>query len=144
MNIAPKGLFTLTAEGVGDQGEVDEGEEDAVELVDAGGDPAVVFEPAEEPFDDIALFVEHAVVLPGLAAGAERRHDRAPARRDSQPAGLVALAGAIHQQRRAARLRAQICSSRLRSTQRPACVGPCASARSAPAASARYQSCPIR
>ena len=79
-----------------------EAEEDEVELVVAGGDPAEALEPAEEAFDLAAAAVEFAVVGPGRVAVAGRRNDGPVAQLASQLAGLVAVIGAVHDQRRTA------------------------------------------
>ena len=59
---------------------MDEAEEDEVEFVVAGGDPAEALEPAEEALDLVASAVEFAVVGPGRVAVAGRRDDRAVAK----------------------------------------------------------------
>ena len=46
---------------------MDEGKEDSVEIVVAGGDAAQALEPTEEPLDLIAVSVECAVVVTKLA-----------------------------------------------------------------------------
>lgn len=58
-----------------DNCQMDEGEEDDVELVVAGGDASEALEPAKEPFDQIAASIEVVVVGPGLSALGDRRHD---------------------------------------------------------------------
>ena len=49
---------------------MDEGEEDSVEIVVAGGGAAEAFEPTEELLDLVAVPVERAVVVPRLALAA--------------------------------------------------------------------------
>ena len=52
---------------------MDEAEEEGVELVAAGGEAPEALKPAEQPLDDVALFVEFTVVLPEFAALRPRR-----------------------------------------------------------------------
>ena len=93
-------MLTLS-KGFDDEGEVEEAEEEDIEFLEAGEDSAEAFEPPEEPLDFVALFVESAVVFPGLDAVGLWRNDRDHAQAEHQLPGFVALVGAIHQQRQA-------------------------------------------
>jgi hypothetical protein len=93
-------VFTLS-KCLDDEGEVEEGEEEYVELFEAGEDSSEAFEPAEEPFDLISFSVEAAVVLPRFDAVGLRRHDGDHAQAEHKLSGLIAFVGTIHQQRKA-------------------------------------------
>ena len=86
---------------------MDEPEEDEIEFVVAGGDPAEVLEPPEEAVDLIASTVEFTVVGPCPVAVAGQRNNRELAQVPGQLAMLVAVIGAVHDQRRASDGRAE-------------------------------------
>ena len=88
-----------TTEGLHDEGEVEEGEEHDVALVEAGEDAAEPLEPTEESLDLVAAAIEHAVVFPRLQAAALGWHDGNPSKIQSQLACLIVLIGAVHEQR---------------------------------------------
>jgi hypothetical protein len=98
-------VLTL-AKGLDDKGEVEEGEEEHVEFLEAGEEAAEAFQPGEEPLDLIALLVESGVVLPWLDGVGLWGNDRAQA--EHQLSGLIALIGAVHQPRKAFWHRPQI------------------------------------
>lgn len=56
-------MLTLS-ERFDDEGEGDEGEEDAVQFLEAGEDAAENLQPAEEAFDFIAFSIECLIVAP--------------------------------------------------------------------------------
>jgi hypothetical protein len=95
-------VLTL-AKGFDDEGEGEKAEEQDIEFLEAGEDAPVAFESAEEPFDLIALSVESAIVTPGIDAVAFRRPNRNHAQFKHQLARLVALVGAVHDQRQRTR-----------------------------------------
>ena len=86
---------------------MDEAEKDEIELVAAGTDPAEALEPAEKAFDLVAAAIEFSVVGPGRVAIAGRRHNGAVAEVPGELARLVAVIGAIHDQRGPARDRSE-------------------------------------
>ena len=90
-----------------DHGDVNEAEGDQVELVVAGGYAAEALEPAAEALDLVAPTVEVAVEGPGRIAVPGRRDDGPTAQFTGQLAGLVAVIGAVHDQRQVARDRAE-------------------------------------
>ena len=85
------------------EGEVDEGDEHEIELVEAGEDAVKALEATEESLDLIASCVQRLVVPPGLAAVRIRRHNQDKAQIKRQLARLIALIGAVHDQWAAAR-----------------------------------------
>jgi hypothetical protein len=89
-------VLTLS-EGIDDEHEDDEGEEDDIEFLESGKDAAEAFQPAEKPFHFVALFVEFAVVFPGIEPVGLGRNHRNHAQIEHQLPRLVALIGFIHQ-----------------------------------------------
>ena len=96
-------MLTLTwgleTKSLDDEGEVEEGEEHHVELVEAGEDSAESLEPVEESLDLVAAAIEYSIELPRLQAGTLGRHDGNPSEIQSQLACLIVLIGAVHEQR---------------------------------------------
>lgn len=88
-------MLTLTKR-FDDQGEVDEGHEHHVELVEPGEDPAEAFEAAEEPLDLVPPRVHEAIVLPGFDSARIRRHDRHEAEVEHQLPRFGPFIGPIH------------------------------------------------
>ena len=81
---------------------MDEAEEDQVEFVVAGGDATEALESTAESFDLVAAAIADTVVGPGRVAIAGRRDDWVVAQVARPLARLVAVVGAVHDQRRAA------------------------------------------
>lgn len=92
-------MFTLSGHDVG-AGEVDDTEVDGVEFVIADVDAAEAFEPAEEPFDEIALAVGVAVqrALSGCVSVRMRRRDQLPTVCSGTASGRPPLIGAVGDQ----------------------------------------------
>jgi len=71
-------VLTLS-ESFDDEGEAKEGEEDAIQFLEAGEDAAVAFESAKEPLDFVPLSVECPVIAPGIdAIGFRWNHGNMP------------------------------------------------------------------
>ena len=99
-----EGLFTLT-QCLEDECEHDEPEKEHIELLKARKDPAKALQASEQALDFVASCVEWPVVRPGgesVLAG--RHHGREP-EGHREAAGLLALVGAVHHQRRGRGLR---------------------------------------
>ena len=91
------------SEGFDDEGEVEESDEEYVEFLEPGEDPAEALEPSEQSFDLVALLVESAVVLPGFDAVGLGWNHRNHAQIKYQLPGFIAFVSAVHQQRKAPR-----------------------------------------
>ena len=70
-------------------------EEEGVELLEAREDTAETFEPAEQTFDLVALFVNGLIVVPGMQPIGLRRHYRNHARIEHQLPDFIAFVSAI-------------------------------------------------
>jgi len=83
---------------IGDEREVDEGDEHEIELLEAREDAPESFESTEQPFDLIAPLVPGAVVLPGGDATLFGWDYRDKAEVECELPGLVAFVGTVHDQ----------------------------------------------
>ena len=92
-------MLTLSGHDVA-AGEVDDTEVDRVEFVIADVDAAEAFEPAEEPFDEIARPVSGAVqrALPGCVPVRMRRRDQFPPMFSGAVSGRPPFIGAVGDQ----------------------------------------------
>ncbi len=82
-----------------DESEAEEGEEHAIQFLEAGKDAAITFEAAEEALDFIALLVEGSVIAPGVNAIAFGRDHRDHIQREHKLPGFIAFISAIHDHR---------------------------------------------
>ncbi len=89
-------MFTLS-KGIGNESEVNEGEEENIEFLEARKDAAETLEPSEQTFNFVTLFIQGAVILPRLDMVGRRRDYRNPSQIQDQLAGLVVLVGSVHQ-----------------------------------------------
>ena len=72
-----------------------------VELVEPREEASAALESPEQPFDLVPRLVGFPVIFPFDFPARLRRHDRRHSQVADESAGLVALAGAVHRQRRA-------------------------------------------
>jgi hypothetical protein len=79
-----------------DESEGEEGEENAIQFLEAGEDTAVAFEAAEEALDFIALLVEGSVIAPGINTIAFGRDHRDHIQSEHELTGFIAFISAIH------------------------------------------------
>ena len=70
-------------------------QEEGVELLEAREDTAETFEPVEQTFDLVALFVDGVIVVPGMQPIGLPRHYRNHARIEHQLPGFSAFVSAI-------------------------------------------------
>ena len=84
-----------------DGGEVHEARTRRVELVEPREEAPIALESPEQPFDLVPTLVGFPVVVPFDFPVRLRRHDRRHSQVADEPAGLVALVGAVHRQGRA-------------------------------------------
>ena len=84
-----------------DGGEIQEAPIGRVELVEPREEAPAALESPEQPFDLVAMLAGFPVIFPFGFPVRLRRHDRRHSQVADEPAGLVALAGAVHRQRRA-------------------------------------------
>ena len=84
-----------------DGGEIQEAPIGRVELVEPREEAPVALESPEQPLDLVATLVGFPVVVPFDFPVRLRRHDRRHPEVADELAGLVALVGAVHRQRRA-------------------------------------------
>jgi hypothetical protein len=73
-----------------DESKAEEGEEDAVEFLEAGEDTPVAFESAKEPLDLIAFLVKRPVIAPRINAIGFGWYHRNHAQFEHQVSRLVA------------------------------------------------------
>ncbi len=91
-----------------DEREVEEGEEDDIQLLEPGEYAPEALEAAEEPLNFIALFVQLAVVLPGIEAVGFGRDDRDHAQIEHGLPRLIPLVGFVQYHRKSFRHRSRI------------------------------------
>ena len=84
-----------------DGGEIQEAPIGRVELVEPREEAPIALESPEQPFDLVAKLVGFPVIFPFDFPVRLRRHDRRHSNVADELAGLVALVGAVHRQRRA-------------------------------------------
>ena len=83
---------------INDEGEVDKSDEHDVKLFESREDAPKALEPAEQPFDLVAPFVQGTVVLPRPDSVLLGWHHRAKAEGERQLPGLIAFVRPVHQQ----------------------------------------------
>lgn len=99
-------MFTLS-QTFDDQSEVDKGNEHYIEFVKTREDAPKALQAAEQSLDFVSTFVHFAVVLPGLNACTQWRHDRDEAKIERELPGFIALVRFVHQEVQRAVRRAQ-------------------------------------
>jgi hypothetical protein len=82
-----------TTKPIGDEHEVYEADEQDAQLLEASEDAAIAFEAPEQALDLVATLVHRAVVLPGLDAGLEWRHNGNETQIERELARLVRRRG---------------------------------------------------
>mgnify|MGYP001550778310 CR=1 FL=1 len=92
-------MLTLS-KGLGDEGEVDGGEEDHIKLLETREDPSEAFESAGQPLHFIAFLVELAVILLRIKPVGPGWNPRNHAKIKHQLSGFISLVGLVHQHRK--------------------------------------------
>jgi len=85
-----------TNDSIGDQCEMNEEHEDAIQFVESGEDPSKALQPTKQPFDLVAFFVHLLAIFPGTQAIGFGWYDGKHFKRQYQLARFIAFIGFVH------------------------------------------------